>query len=79
MPAANGWGPITSLVPTQQYPPGIKLFKQESPPRDVYLIEDGLVKLTYVEQINQRSGTFRIWSLDQFQRKGYAAAIVAGL
>ena len=50
MPAANGWGPMTSLAPTQQYPPGIELFKQESAPRDVYLIEDGLVKLTYVEQ-----------------------------
>lgn len=50
MPAANGWEPIISLAPAQQYPPGIELFKQESSPRDVYLIEDGLVKLTYVEQ-----------------------------
>lgn len=47
---ADGWGPITTLAPAQQYPPGIELFKQESAPRDVYLIEDGLVKLTYVEQ-----------------------------
>jgi CRP/FNR family transcriptional regulator len=50
MPAESGWGPLTSLAPAQQYAPGIELFKQESAPRDVYLIEDGLVKLTYVEQ-----------------------------
>jgi CRP-like cAMP-binding protein len=49
-PAESGWGPIISLAPAQQYPSGIELFKQGSPPRDVYLIEDGLAKLTYVEQ-----------------------------
>jgi CRP-like cAMP-binding protein len=46
----SGWRQVTSLAPAQEYPPGIELFKQESVPRDVYLIEEGMIKLLYVEQ-----------------------------
>lgn len=44
------WPQISALAPAQEYPAGVGLFKQDSLPQDVYLIESGLVKLSHVEE-----------------------------
>lgn len=41
---------VARLALPQEYPAGVELFKQEGAPRDVYLIESGLIKLVAVEQ-----------------------------
>lgn len=46
----DGWRRVASLAPAQEYPPSVGLFKQESHPHDVYLVESGLIKLVYAEQ-----------------------------
>jgi len=43
----QSWKAIANLAPSQGYAPGIELFRQETQPRDIYLIEDGLIKLVY--------------------------------
>ena len=44
------WKDIRDLIPEQSYSPGTELFMQGSPARDLYLIDDGLVKLVCVSQ-----------------------------
>nr|QEO74821.1 Transcription regulator, crp [uncultured bacterium] len=44
------WPQISAVAPAQEYPAGIGLFKQDSLPQDVYLIDAGLIKLTHVEE-----------------------------
>jgi CRP-like cAMP-binding protein len=48
--ALSNWGQAANIGPVHGYPPGIELFKQGEPPRDVYLIEEGMVKLTYANE-----------------------------
>lgn len=47
--AVEGWKEINGLPAAQVYPAGTKLFQQGSPVRDVYFIEQGLVKLTLLD------------------------------
>lgn len=44
------WEQVARLALPQEYPAGVELFKQEGQPRDVYMIESGLIKLASVEQ-----------------------------
>ena len=46
----DNWQQISDISPLQEYPIGIGLFKQGTLPRDVYLIEVGLIKLWHVEK-----------------------------
>ena len=46
---SGGWQGIAGLAPAQEYPAQIGLFKQDTLPHEVYLIEAGLVKLTHIE------------------------------
>lgn len=47
--AVESWKKINRLPAAQAYAAGTKLFQQGSPVRDVYFIEQGLVKLTHLE------------------------------
>lgn len=47
------WDILSSLAPVQETPPGEELFRQGSTPREVYLVEKGLVKLTHTDEEGQ--------------------------
>jgi CRP-like cAMP-binding protein len=48
--ALSSLGQAANVGPVHGYPPGVEIFKQGEPPRDVYLIEEGMVKLTYANE-----------------------------
>lgn len=47
--ATGSWSAINAVAPSQVYPAGTELFQQDSPVKDVYLIDSGLVKLVHLE------------------------------
>lgn len=42
--------PFNALGMTRRYPPGTRLYRQDTPARHVYLIRDGMIKLSHLHQ-----------------------------